>query len=129
MMCDIHPDWLERGAIPPVRLPDGRPGRLESHRHLVGDYLRAALPLGLQVRRCEEPTEPPAARSQPQDPPQGTPQDPPSEPRPDLGPWEIWPWSRAAMVPDAAAAANAVPTMLIWHFQLTDPAPRAVKRT
>ncbi|MER5213017.1 class I SAM-dependent methyltransferase [Streptomyces sp. NPDC002838] len=124
VMCDIHPHWLERGAIPPVRLPDGTPGRLESHRHLVGDYLRAALPLGLRVRRCEEPTAPPGARSEPQD----TPQDTPSEPTSDLGPWELWPWSLAATVPEAAAAANAVPSVLIWHFQLTDPAPRVVNR-
>src|SRR5918996_3736926 len=138
MTCDIHPDWLERGAIPPVRLPDGRPGRLASHRHLVGDYLRAALPLGLQVRRCEEPTAPLADRSElretpretPQETPQGTPQDTPpdtppdtpSEPATEPGPWEVWPWSLADMVPEAAAAANAVPTMLIWHFRLTDPA-------
>lgn len=58
LVADIHPEWVARGSIPPVRLPDGRPGRLESHRHSTGDYLRAALAVGLQVRRCEEPVAP-----------------------------------------------------------------------
>jgi SAM-dependent methyltransferase len=102
VIADVHPEGVLRGSIPSLRGPDGRPGRVVSHRHLVGDYLRAALPVGLRVRRCEEPILPagfgPPAKS--------------------AGPWEVWPWSLAAMVPEAARAANSgVPGMIIWHFQ------------
>lgn len=100
---DIHPERVARGAVPTVRDQDGRPGRLPGHRHLVGDYLRAALAVGLQPRRCEEPVaEPPA----------------PAPPATEPGPWEAWPWSLAAMVPEATAAAETgSPVELIWHFQ------------
>jgi hypothetical protein len=79
------------------RVPDGE--------FLVGDYLRAALPLGLQVRRCEEPrftikSSTTAAES--------------------LGPWELWPWTLMELIPEATRAANAgAPAMIIWQFQLT----------
>jgi len=50
-VIDMHPERVAQGAVPPVRSADGRPGRLSAHRHSIGDYLRAALPVGLQVRR------------------------------------------------------------------------------
>ncbi|WP_433271594.1 class I SAM-dependent methyltransferase [Actinosynnema sp. CS-041913] len=106
VISDVHPEAVARGSVPSVRGPSGRPGRVATYRHLVGDYLRAALPLGLQLRRCEEPRLPA-----------------PAEPRPPataLGPWELWPWCLADLVPDATRAANAdVPAMVVWHFQLT----------
>ncbi|MGI5322524.1 class I SAM-dependent methyltransferase [Actinomadura nitritigenes] len=103
VISDVHPERVLRGSVPSVRDAEGRPGRIVSHRHSVGDYLRAALPLGFRPHRCEEPV-PPAS----EDPPRAT------EP----GPWDRWPWSLAAMIPEAAGAASAaVPTMLIWHFQ------------
>jgi ubiquinone/menaquinone biosynthesis C-methylase UbiE len=37
-------------------LPGGRFGYLPHHNHRASDYLAAAIPLGLQVRRCEEPS-------------------------------------------------------------------------
>ncbi|HEX6359883.1 class I SAM-dependent methyltransferase [Actinophytocola sp.] len=105
VITDMHPESLLRGAVPAVRDQDGRPGRLVSHRHLVGDYLRAALAAGLVPRRCEEPVS------------AGAPGDAADEP----GPWELWPWSLAALVPEAAHAANAgVPVMMIWDFQLDE---------
>ncbi|MEV0699013.1 class I SAM-dependent methyltransferase [Saccharopolyspora sp. NPDC050389] len=108
VISDIHPDRVARGSVPPVRGPGGQPGRLPAHRHLVGDYLRAALPLDLQPRRCEEPRLPDAE----------TPRPDATAPR-ETGPWEHWPWSLAAMIPEAARAANAgVPGTIIWHFQL-----------
>ncbi|WP_234320104.1 class I SAM-dependent methyltransferase [Streptomyces sp. SBT349] len=107
VISDIHPEWVARGSIPAVRLPDGRPARLDTYRHAVGDYLRAALAVGLQVRRCEEP----GGRS-------AEPADPPRQPTTDMGPWEDWPWSLMDLVPEATAAANAgVPVEIIWHFQ------------
>lgn len=105
VIADIHPESVARGSVPAVRGPGGRPGRLSAHRHLVGDYLRAALPVGLRVRRCEElVTGPPPA----------------TEPATTVGPWELWPWCLAEMVPEAARAANrGVPVILVWHFQLS----------
>ncbi|WP_370969378.1 class I SAM-dependent methyltransferase [Amycolatopsis sp. cg9] len=104
VLCDVHPESVARGSIPSLRGPDGRPGRLASHRHLVGDYLRAALAAGLTPLRCKEPclpTKDPAPAA--------------TEP----GPWELWPWSLAALVPDAArAAGQGAPALLVWDFQL-----------
>ncbi|MFC4911980.1 class I SAM-dependent methyltransferase [Actinomadura gamaensis] len=103
IIADVHPDAVARGSVPTVRL-DGRPARVTTHHHLVGDYLRAALDAGLHLRRCEEPVPPP----------------PPTVPdaADGPGPWDVWPWSLAAMIPEAALAASAgVPSMLIWHFQ------------
>jgi SAM-dependent methyltransferase len=104
VISDMHPERILRGAIPTLRDSEGRPGRLPGHRHLVGDYLRAALAVGLELRRCEEPVLAPA---------------PAAPPATELGPWEVWPWSLAAVVPEAARAADAgIPVEIIWHFQL-----------
>lgn len=105
VIADLHPERVALGSVPSVRDADGRPGRLSAHRHLIGDYLRAALPAGLQVRRCEEPLLPVSERSAAAD---------------TSGPWELWPWSLAAMVPEAARAAGAgAPALVIWHFSRT----------
>ena len=102
VIADMHPGRVELGSVPAVRV-DGRPARIRSHRHLVGDYVRAALSAGLQVRRCEETKLA-----------VGAPPPPAAEP----GPWAQWPWSLAAMVPEAAHAAGAgTPDLIIWQFQ------------
>jgi SAM-dependent methyltransferase len=104
VIADMHPEAVARGSIPSNRGPGGRARRVATHRHLVGDYVRAALSAGLEVRRCEEPLPP--ARE-------------PAAPTTAAGPWELWPWSLAALVPEAARAANAgVPVILAWHFRL-----------
>ncbi|RJL35715.1 class I SAM-dependent methyltransferase [Bailinhaonella thermotolerans] len=103
VIADIHPEGVARGSIPSIRLADGRPGRVASHRHLVGDYLRAALAAGLRVRRCEEPRHP---------------QGEPGERTGELAPWDVWPWALYGLAPEAAQAAVAgTPAMLFWHFQ------------
>ncbi len=103
VIADMHPETVVRGYIPRLRGLSGRPGRLVSYRHLVGDYLRAALSAGLLPRRCEEPRVPHGH----------------AQPSSELGPWEAWPWSLRDLVPEAARAANeGMPSMLIWHFQL-----------
>jgi ubiquinone/menaquinone biosynthesis C-methylase UbiE len=113
VISDMHPEWVARGAVPPLRRADGRPGRLETYRHHTGDYLRAALPVGLQVRRCEEPMDRPGERPEAATTPERS-----TEP----GPWEDWPWCLGDLVPEAAAVANVgVPTVIVWHFQLTEP--------
>jgi hypothetical protein len=109
VVSDMHPEGVARGRIPPVRLPDGRPGRVTSYRHAIGDYVRAALAAGLQVRRCEEPRPPSAAAGAAE----------PTIAAETLGPWDVWPWALDALVPEAARAALAgTPSMVIWHFQL-----------
>jgi SAM-dependent methyltransferase len=114
VLADVHHELVLRTSGPAVRLAASRPARMPAHRHLVGDYLRAALPLNFQVLRCEEPG------AAPWDGGDAT----PVPPRPvDVGPWYDWPWSLQPLVPDAARAASAgVPAMLIWHFQLRDTA-------
>ncbi|WP_307793177.1 class I SAM-dependent methyltransferase [Amycolatopsis sp. MtRt-6] len=94
---------VPRGAVPPVRGADGRPGRLASHRHPIGDYLRAAPAAGLQVRRCEEP----AVDSLPLRN---------RQPRPDRGTcgrgaWPPWCPKRHEPSPRGA------PALVVWHFQ------------
>ena len=120
VISDIHPENVALGSIPHLRDLDGRPKQVSSYRHLIGDYLRAALAVGLQVRRCEETL--PQPRPQPLEPMESP--RPPDPPRPlgPLGPWEVWPWSLAELVPEAARAVGAgLPTMVIWHFQADRP--------
>jgi SAM-dependent methyltransferase len=112
VISDMHPEWIARGSIPTVRRAGGQPGRLPAYRHLVGDYLRAALSAGLQLRRCEEPHLLTDEQTTAPDRPAAA---------DTVGPWELWPWSLADLVPEAARAANAgAPAMIIWHFQLTE---------
>lgn len=109
VISDMHPEGVARGYVPNVRLADGRPGRIATYHHAVGEYLRAALHAGLEVRRCEEPRLPHEEESRPV----------PSASQA-VQTWDVWPWCLADLVPQAAAAANEdVPTMLIWDFQLT----------
>ncbi|TML40030.1 MAG: class I SAM-dependent methyltransferase [Actinobacteria bacterium] len=55
-------DWrplVKEIALPLVKAgPDGSPGYMPTKNRLTSEYLAAALPLGLQVRRCEEPRTP-----------------------------------------------------------------------
>ncbi|HET8681135.1 MAG TPA: hypothetical protein VFM54_04600 [Micromonosporaceae bacterium] len=79
---------------------------MATYRHTTGDFLRAALPLGLQVRRCEEPRRLPSAGP------------PPPAPEIVVGGWDGWPWSLMDLVPEAMRAAHGTPSTVIWHFQL-----------
>jgi SAM-dependent methyltransferase len=131
LIADIHPEQVARGVIPRLRRPDGQRGRLISYRHSPGEYLRAALQAGLHVRRCEEPERPAVTRPRDQDTASAPDAEQPGSrdtPRAtEAGPWELWPWSRAGLAPEAAqAAGTGVPAMILWHFQLLgDPAERA----
>ncbi|WP_260615323.1 class I SAM-dependent methyltransferase [Microbispora sp. KK1-11] len=107
VVSDMHPEGVRRGFVPPVRRADGTPGRISTYQHSIGDYLRAALSAGFQVRRCEEPKAERPRRS-------GVP--PVGEA---VGVWDLWPWCLTDLVPEAAEAADGdVPTMVVWHFQL-----------
>lgn len=96
--------------------PDGDMGYLPNRSRLASEYLAAALPLGFEVRHCEEPVRPTpfvdpdgvpagAAGSAPPLAPSGSP--------PNI-------WSLHPLVPDAANAAyEGSPMAIVWRFQLT----------
>ena len=101
VISDIHHEAVLRGSIPPVTV-DGRPARLSAHRHHASDFLRPALAAGLRVLDCQEPRLATPPVTQAADGP---------------GPWTAWPFSVAAMLPAATAAANHdIPGLVVWHF-------------
>jgi SAM-dependent methyltransferase len=110
VIADAHHEIVLRGSVPHALGPHGEPGLTPTYRHTPGDYLRAALPLGLAVRRCEEPLNAP----------EGAP--PPGEVTvptvPEVAQWQDWPWSLLGLVPEAARAAWAVPSVIVWEFEL-----------
>lgn len=110
VISDVHHELIFRGSVVPALGPTGEPGLVATYRHTAGDFLRAALPAGLRVRRCEEPRGP--AGDQP------SPRSPGAEL--EVGSWPEWPWSLMAVVPEATRAAWAIPHTIIWHFQLAD---------
>ena len=105
VISDVHHELLTRGSVITARGPAGEPCIVATYRHQLGDYLRAALSLGLQVRRCEEPR---VARAD----------GPPLEPATEIGDWWDWPWSLMDYQPSATRAAGGRPSLVIWHFQL-----------
>jgi ubiquinone/menaquinone biosynthesis C-methylase UbiE len=105
----------QRGLIRGIGLPvvkarsDGSPGYMPIRSRLTSDYLAAALPLGLQVRRCEEPRRPfPLV----DDGDEGFPEHIPGAP-PNI--WALHRWCTAA----TNAAYRDTPAAIIWHFQLS----------
>jgi SAM-dependent methyltransferase len=105
VISDVHHELITRGSVMTVRGPAGEPCIAASYRHQLGDYLRPALSLGLQVRRCEEPRAVPSDSR-------------PPEPAAGIGDWPDWPWSLMDYLPSAARAAGGRPHLVIWHFQL-----------
>jgi ubiquinone/menaquinone biosynthesis C-methylase UbiE len=104
----------QRGLIPNVGLPivkarpDGSPGYMPIRTRLTSDYIAAALPLGLQVRRCEEPRRPfPLVDEGDEGFPDHIPGAPPNI-------WALHRWCTAA----TNAAYRDNPAVIIWHFQL-----------
>jgi SAM-dependent methyltransferase len=101
---------LAAGLRPPVTMTTahGVTGTLPHYNRTTGDYLRSALTLGLQVRRCEEPRR------------SGPAVDPSIRPTPEQmlvdGPPNIW-WLHHWFPVATNAAFADVPGALIWHFQ------------
>jgi ubiquinone/menaquinone biosynthesis C-methylase UbiE len=103
-------------GLPLVKIaPDGTFGYMPTWSRLASDYLAAALPLGLQVRRCEEPRRPSPLVNDDgthlydgAPPPEHVAGKPPN----------IWALHRFC-----TAATNAAyrgnPAAIIWHFQLS----------
>jgi len=95
-------------GLPLVRVgPNGEVGYMPVYARLASDYLAAALPLGLQVRRCEEPRRPSPLLDDEGTAPDHVPGEPPNI------------WSLHALAPAAANAAwRGNPAAIVWHFQL-----------
>jgi SAM-dependent methyltransferase len=110
VISDAHHELVFRGSVVRSPGPGGEPGLVATYRHTPGSFLRAALPVGLQVRRCEEPTRRAAGDSSPSAPLTAP-----------IGDWEDWPWSLLDVVPEAAGAAWEIPATIIWQFQRTEP--------
>jgi SAM-dependent methyltransferase len=104
VISDVHHELVTRGSVITASGPAGEPRIVATYRHQPGDYLRAALSLGLQVRRCEEPR---AARRA----------GPLPAPAAGIGDWRDWPWSLLDYLPSAARAAGGRPHLIIWHFR------------
>jgi SAM-dependent methyltransferase len=103
-------------GLPLVKIgPDGTFGYMPIWSRLASDYLAAALPLGLQVRRCDEPRRPsPLVGDDGTDLYDGAP--PPdhiSGRPPNI--WALHRWCTDA----TNAAYRESPAAIIWHFQLS----------
>jgi SAM-dependent methyltransferase len=111
IITDIHHETRALGSVPHVRTAAGEPRLISGHQHRVGDYLAAALPHGLDLRRCEEPRTGAYRKDAVGAPPETV----------DAGPWDAWPWTLLAIAPAAAAAAWAeIPSVLLLHFRARD---------
>jgi SAM-dependent methyltransferase len=110
----------QRGLLPGIGLPvvkdrpDGSPGYMAIRTRLASDYLAAALPLGLQVRRCEEPRRPfPLVDDGDLESATGEAfRDYDADAPPNI--WALHRWAPAA----TNAAYRDNPAVIIWHFQL-----------
>ncbi len=112
-------DWralVKDIALPVVKAgPDGSPGYMPTKTRLTSDYLAAALPLGLQVRRCEEPRVPfPLVDGDGESIHGGL--DPEHVPGAPPNIWALHRWCPAA----TNAAYRGKPSSVIWHFQLSE---------
>jgi SAM-dependent methyltransferase len=105
VISDVHHELVTRGSVIKALGPGGEPCIAATYRHQLGDYLRAALSLGLQVKRCEEPTATGTGAPLP-------------VPSTQIGDWQYWPWSLTGYLSSAARAAGSVPSLVIWHFQM-----------
>jgi SAM-dependent methyltransferase len=95
--------------------PGGEPGYIPCWIHSTTAYLQAALPLGLQVRHCEEPLGQRPLVDETGTPPGDPAPIPPytaADGHPDI--WSLHPWAPAA----ANAAFDDKPHFIVLHFQL-----------
>jgi SAM-dependent methyltransferase len=108
-----------RGLIGDIGLPlartrpDGTFGYIPVWSRLASDYLAVALPLGFEVRRCEEPQ-----RRMPLVDEEGRDLADPDTPEHRPGRPPIT-WALHRFAPEATNAAyRGTPQVIIWHFQL-----------
>jgi SAM-dependent methyltransferase len=102
-------------ALPLVRTgPAGEPGYMPVWGRLASDYLAAALPLGLRLRRCEEPRRPAPLITDDGIDPYDAAAPPPHVPGSPPNIWSLHPVAPAAV----NAAYRGSPAAIVWHFQL-----------
>lgn len=109
VISDVHRELVLLGSVVHATGPAGQPALAPTYRHAAGDYLRAALPVGLRVRRCEEPRPAPPAEP------------PPPAAAITVGGWDDWPWTLLPLIPVASRVAFDTPSTIIWHFQRDPP--------
>ena len=105
VISDVHHELITRGSVMTTCGPEGEPRIAPTYRHQLGDYLRAALRHGLQVKRCEELRVARADKPLP-------------EPAAEIGDWKDWPFSLTDYLPSAGRAAGGRPHLVIWHFHM-----------
>jgi SAM-dependent methyltransferase len=110
VISDAHHELIFRGSVVRALTATDEPGLAATYRHTPGDFLRAALPAGFQVRRCEEPR---GSRAHDERAPSR-----PAVADVPLGTWHDWPWSLLPVIPDAVRAAWATPSVIVWDFEL-----------
>jgi SAM-dependent methyltransferase len=106
VISDVHHELVLRGSVVTAVGPGQQPQLAATHRHSVGDFLRAALGAGFTVRRFDEQPRP------------EVPDGPAAEPTHDIGSWQDWPWTLLGVVPEASRAAWDKPAVVLWHLQL-----------
>ncbi len=111
IISDVHPELVLLGSTVKATGPDGAAQLATTHRHGLGDHLRAALAARFTVIRCEEYPRP------------APPTEPLPEPTRDIGEWSIWPWTLLGWDPEASRSAWNNPAITVWHFRLRDPVP------
>jgi SAM-dependent methyltransferase len=108
VLTDLHHELVFRGSVAKAFGPNGEPGVVANHLHTVGDFVRAALGAGLQVRRCEEPGRVTAdERDEAGDVPAEIAVEGP----------DTWPWSLLEIAPSAAQAAWGIPAVVVFDFE------------
>jgi SAM-dependent methyltransferase len=118
VISDIHHELVSRGSVITAHGPAGEPWIAATYRHRIGDYLRAALSAGLQVRRCDEiggtePDGPPPESDAATESDAVT----ESDAATGIGDWGDWPWSLIDYLPSAVRAAGPHRSLVFWHFQ------------
>ena len=108
VVSDVHHELVLLGSVAKGLSDTGRPQMATAHGHRAGDFLRASLPLGFEVRRYEEEPRQGAGSSGPL-----------PEPSSEIGEWPDWPWTLHGLIPEATHAAWNTPAVVVWQFQLS----------
>jgi len=103
LISDIHPELTRLGSGIKGLGPNGERRLAPTYLHSLGNYLRAALTTGFELRGCEEP---------------GASWDGPvPDATPEPGEWADWPWSLMAYAPEVTRAVSDRPSLVLWHFR------------
>jgi SAM-dependent methyltransferase len=116
VISDVSPELILRGSVVQALGVGGEPGLVPTFRHSTGDYLRAALSAGFEIRQYTEPALADHASTLDDDS-EGTAVPGAQSAVLELGPWGDWPWSLMGLIPEAIKAGEG-PPIVVWHCQL-----------